>query len=242
MSEFKLTKADIGAISAAAVIISVVSKLFYDSFLISLIFSPLIFVNILFQRKKKQREKIREIGMQFKDAIISVAANLKAGYSVENAFIEAVKDMEMLYGEKSGIYEELTTICKGMKSGITLEELIKKFAQRSGNIDIKEFSEVFSLSKRSGGNIIKIISDTAVVISERMETEQQIRVRLSSKRLESRVMELIPIFIIFYITVTNKGYFSVLYHNLFGNIFMTVILAVYVFSCMMIERIVLIEV
>ena len=74
VSEFKLTKADIGAISAAAVIISVVSKLFYDSFLISLIFSPLIFVNILFQRKKRQREKKREIGMQFKDAIISVAA------------------------------------------------------------------------------------------------------------------------------------------------------------------------
>ena len=223
-------------------LIIVISKLFYDSLSAALIFSPLIVVNILIQRQKRQREKVKKLGLQFKDAIVSVAANLKAGYSVENAFREAVNDMEALYGIKSCIYEELTVIAKGMRSGITLEELIKSFAQKSANTDIKEFSEVFSLSKRSGGNIIKVISDTALVISERMETEQQIRVQLSSKRLESRVMEFIPLVIIFYITVTNGAYFSVLYHNLFGNIFMTAMLTVYALSCIMIEKIVLIEV
>ena len=50
-------------------------------------------------------------------------------------------------------------------------------------------------------------------------------------------MCMIPFFILFYMDVTSKGYFDVLYHNLVGIIIMTVCLGIYIFAFFMSEKI-----
>ena len=50
-------------------------------------------------------------------------------------------------------------------------------------------------------------------------------------------MRYIPFFIIFYISLTSKGYFKPLYHNILGWIIMTAGLAVYGIACRLSDRI-----
>lgn len=88
----------------------------------------------------------------------------------------------------------------------------------------------------------QVITDTAQVISARIEVEHQIRVITSAKRLEAALMEVVPLFIILYIGATNPGFFYPLYHNLFGILFMTVALGIYGFAYLTAERIIGIEV
>ena len=62
---------------------------------------PVVFPWYVYQKKRQIERNTRLIGIQFRDAISSVLTNLKAGYSIENAFKEATRDMELLYGKKS---------------------------------------------------------------------------------------------------------------------------------------------
>lgn len=96
------------------------------------------------------KKRKREIAVQFKDAILAVSANQKAGYSVENSFIQSYDDIALLYGKESMICTELYTVIAGLKNNIPIEELLHNFGKRSDIEDIIEFSQVFAVAKRSG--------------------------------------------------------------------------------------------
>ena len=74
-------------------------------------------------------------------------------------------------------------------------------------------------------------------INQRMEIKQEIETLVHGKKMESRVMSIIPFFILFYMDVTSKGYFDVLYHNLAGILIMTICLGIYIVAFLMSEKI-----
>ncbi len=196
-----------------------------------------------FHKKRVQADRDRRIiGIQFRDAISAVLTNLKAGYSAENAFFEAKRDMELLYGKNSLICEALRKLTKGIENRVPLEKLILHMGKESGNKDIQDFAEVFAVAKKSGGNMTEIISRTIAVISQKMDVEKEIEVLISAKKMESGIMNLVPFFIIFYISITSPGFFAPLYHNMFGIVLMTVCIGLYAFAYFMSERIVNIDV
>ena len=200
--------------------------------------SPIAIPWTLLQRKNESIRKCRQIGIQFKDAIFSVLTSLKAGFSIENSFLEARRDMDLLYGKNSDISFYLSRISKGLKNSVPLEKLIFGMGKETGNSDIQDFALVFAVAKRSGGNMTEIIDRTISVISGKLEVEKEIDVQISAKRLEAKIMNMVPFFIIFYISITSPGFFDALYHNFFGIILMTVCMVIYCISYVLSEKIV----
>lgn len=191
---------------------------------------PLAIVGVWFFRmeKGKKIEKFREnLNIQFKECILSVASCLKAGYAVENAFVESRNDMKLLYGESSSIYTELECIRRGLIINITLEELLTDLGIRSASDDIMQFAQVFAIAKRNGGNLPEIIQTTAVLIGRRIDAKQEIRTLLSGRQMEQTIMKLMPFGILFYIGKSYPGYFDTLYHNWQGAAIMTGCLGIY---------------
>lgn len=178
------------------------------------------------RRAKMQAGKAALLG-QFKECILSVAASLRAGYAVENAFLESMGDMKMLFGEEAYICQELDWIRRGLIINIPLEELLLDLAKRSGLEELRDFSEVFSIAKRSGGSLPEIIHSSAELIGERVEAEEEIKTLLAERMLEQKIMNVMPFGILAYIGISYEGYFNPLYHNLFGTAVMTVCLTVY---------------
>lgn len=226
----------------AMLIIAAIGYFFYRSVLACLFLAPLFFIFI--KEKKKELTKIRrqELNMQFKDAVLSVSANQRAGYSVENAFREAYKDMAMLYGAESYICHEINHIVKCLDNNITLERLLYDLGVRSHVPDIMQFADVFMIAKRSGGNMTEILSDTADTIEQKIMVDREIHVLVSAKKMEQKIMNMVPFLIIIYIELTSKGFFDVLYHNLTGVLIMTVCLVVYLAAFTISKRLVEIEV
>lgn len=201
---------------------------------------PLAVVGFFFFRMESRRklERCREdLNRQFKECILSVAASLKAGYAVENAFLESRSDMRMLYGEDSMIYAELEGIRRGLVINITVEELLEDFAVRSASDDIMQFAQVFAIAKKSGGNLSEIIQTTAVLIGRKIDAKQEIRTLLSGRQMEQTIMKLMPFGILFYIGVSYPGYFDTLYHNWQGAAIMTGCLGVYLTAYVMGDKI-----
>lgn len=191
----------------------------------------LIFPGILYFRRcivRQCRKNRRELTLQFKECILSVANSLRTGYALENAFLESKEDVRMLYGEQSAMYQELEWIRRGLILNITLEELIGDLAERSGVEEIQQFSAILNIAKRGGGNVTQTIRTTAETISGKIETMQECMTLLQGRRLEQKIMEVIPFGIAAYIGVTYPGYFGSLYHNGPGILIMTGCLVIYI--------------
>lgn len=210
---------------------------FYRSLLAMI---PLTAVGVLFfraERKRKEEQRKEELGVQFKECILSVATGMKAGYAVENAFVESRNDMRLMYGTDSPIYEELEGIRRGLVMNVTLEELLKDLAVRSDNDDMMQFAQVFAIAKRGGGNLSEVIQSTALMIGQRIDARQEIQTQLSGRRMEQTIMKLMPFGILLYIGCSYPGYFDGLYHNWKGGLIMTVCLIIYLLAYVLGDRI-----
>ncbi len=188
-----------------------------------------------YQRKLQEQELY--FLKQFKECILSVAASLRAGYAVENAFLESMSDMRMMFGEECDILGQLKILEKGLRNNETLESILYTMAKRKENTDVLEFAEVFSIAKRSSGNVTETIVIYSSMIAQKLEGIQEIQTLLASKRLEQKVMNVMPFIIVLYLEYSNPGYFSMMFHNWMGVLIMTGCLLGYLFAFALAERI-----
>ena len=156
-----------------------------------------IYVFLQMRNDKAEKER-EELTVEFRECILAVATSLQAGYSVENAFLDCKQDMILMFGEDMPISR-----------------------------DIAQFAQIFALAKRNGGNMAEIIRSSANQIGKRIELKQEVQMRVSGKKMELTIMQLMPFAILFYVNVGSPGYFDSLYHNLTGIIIMTGCLTVY---------------
>ena len=215
-----------------------IGHFFYDSIVVSLIFLAGLPFFLKYRKNKYGIRRRGELRMQFRDAICSVCANQKAGYSIENAFKEAWNDMARLYGTKSIICRELDYIRKGLDNNLVLEHMLLNLGERSGIDDIRQFGEVFLVAKRNGGNLTEMIEMTAKVIEQKTDVEQEINVMISARKMEANIMSIVPFLMIFYMRITSDGFFNGLYHDFIGIIIMTICLIIYVASYLISQKIV----
>jgi tight adherence protein B len=180
---------------------------------------------------------VKRLETEFMEAIRSVETALKAGYSVENAFVQSGKDMERQFGRDSYIYEELETIRRGLVINITVEDMLGDLGERSGSEAISDFSKVFVIAKRFGGNMCEVISGAAETISLQIETSEEMEAAMSGRKMELNIMRLMPFGILAYVGISSPGYFETLYGNPTGVAIMTVLLIIYVAAFILGEKI-----
>lgn len=217
-------------------IVSLGSYLFYHSLLAMVLVIPFYPVFLRMKAQvllQKQKSMLQE---QFKEAICALATALGAGYSIENAWKEARKEVEKLFGEHALIVQELNHMLAHLEMNVSLEELLSDFALRSGLEDVSSFCQVFLFAKRSGGDFIGIIHTTASRISHKVDIQREITTDLAARRLESRVMNIVPLFMLLYLNLTSPGYFDMLYGNLSGVIVMSLCLLFYLLAYVWSER------
>lgn len=208
-------------------VVFIFAYFFYRSVWAVFALIPLAFAYRKASEERLRQSKREDLLGRFKEMIEMVSGNLRAGYSVENAFIETGKEMSRLMNIESPAIRMLSFIKKGLDNNIPLDRRLKEAGEISEINDIIEFAQVFGVAKESGGNMIDSIGQFAVMIGDKIETEKEINVSLSAKRGEQKIMNIVPFIILFYLDITSPGFFSSLYHNLTGMIIMTACMLLY---------------
>lgn len=224
-------------IGICVLIVGFLAFVFYRSAWAVIPLAPIGGYCFLQLKERKRRKNVDNLVEQFMECILAVSVSLKAGYSLENAFLESETDMEMMFGENALIEEELKRIRRGLSINIPLEELLDDLGKRSDSAEIARFSEIFGIAKRNGGNMPEIIRQSAALIGSRVEVRKETDAILGGKKMELWVMRGMPFFMLLYIDITTPGYFDCLYHNLKGILVMTGCLIVYVFAFALGEKI-----
>ena len=215
---------------------------FYDSIIVLCIGIPIAILFPFFSKDdfiKKRKDKLL---IEFKDFLRILKSFLEASYSVENSFMLSTKELIMLYGKDSLMVKELKSMVSKLKINKPIDEVFRKFAEKTHIEDIIDFSEVFVISKLYGGNIGKIINNTINVINDKIEVKIEIETITASKRFEQKLMNLLPFLIIIYMNISSSSFLRPLYTTIEGRLLMTFALIGYFISIKISKKILEIEV
>lgn len=241
--QYRLEKRDIGKVLLLSCVITIaIAFLFYRS-LWGLCFLPIV-IGMFYKREKKlgQERRSQMLLEEFINGIRVLDTSLQAGISMENAWREVQKELNIMYGERAYFYQEVKEINHSVALNVPIEKMMLEFAYRSGLEDIITFAELFAYGKRSGGNWRRIIQEVAQHIQDKYDTRKEIEVMVASKKLEQQVMNVIPLGILLFLQMSSWDYMSVLYHNLAGVICMSLCLGGYGAAIVLSEKILQIQV
>ena len=166
--------------------------LLYDSWIAALVFIPALYIYLILWKARVCREKEQEFREQFRVSIQTMASALNIGYSVENAVRETARDLKPLFRRDSRIRKEFERMIHQLDINQPVEQVMSELADRVSQEDVENFVIVFSAAKRTGGDSISILRSAVRDISDKIEAEKEIQTLLASKKLEFKVMCIIP--------------------------------------------------
>lgn len=225
----------------SAAVAGILNYFFYRSFWAMI---PLSLIGLLYYRieiKELTRKKKSKAKEEFKELLMLVSTGQKAGYSAENAFLSSYPDMKLLYGEDSSICKMLRILITGRENNMDFSGLWYQMGIETGIHEIQEFAAVYEISGKHSGNMAAVMEKTAGIIVGKMETEKEIEILLSARKLEQKIMNAMPFLIMLYINLTSPGYFDRLYHSPGGIAVMTLCLGIYLGAYVMSRKIAFVE-
>jgi len=196
--------------------------LFYHSITVSFISGVLIYKLKPYLCRYMADKRMNALNLQFKDMLYSLSASVASGRQMEEALVEAEENLALLYGENEPIMKEL----KHMRISITENKesdklLLRDFAVRSKSEDINNFVQVYITCRNMGGNLEKIIVHTSEILTDKMNIEREIKALMSQKKMEGRIISMMPVMMLLALNIFSYSYISPLYTTAAGKMIMS---------------------
>lgn len=218
---------DFVILGQAMLLTVVIAFLFYRSILgvfCGILIIP--FWTKLMNQQKKASYHSRLL-LEFKEYMLLIVSGLSAGYSLERAIKQSESELVKLYPKNSLLLPHVHVMNQKINMNVQLERAFLEFAKNTGLEEAESLADIISFAKRSGGDYGKHIKDTAVKIEESIQVKQEIETITTEKRLELKVMSVMPLLILSYITLTSGSFIAPLYENAIGVAIMTACLISY---------------
>lgn len=218
------------------------SYVFYHSYLAFLCMLPLAICYPEYKKKERIVKRKERLQMEFKEAILIISNLLSAGYSLETAFGYSVVELQRLFPRDSLMTYEIENINRKVCMNIPIERAIDEFALAADMEDIHHFAKVVKVAKRSGGELVGILKHSIDIISDKIAMKEEIITMTCAKRLEQKIMNIFPLFIIIYINFSAPDFFGIMYETIWGRMIMSTGLILYILTIKLSEHILQIEI
>lgn len=216
----------------------IIGYIFYKNIPLSLLAGFIAIPLLKKYRSYKADKRINYLLMQFKDLLYSLSASVSTGKSMAEGLKEGLDSLRLVYDEHTPLVAELQSITKGIFENRGSEaELMSDFAARSGCQDIESFVDVYISVRETGGDMEKIISKTADILTDKISIEKEIKAIISQKQVEAKIITAMPLVILAGLNITSSGYIDPLYETIAGRIIMTISLAGIIFAYNLTEKI-----
>jgi tight adherence protein B len=176
---------------------------------------------------RKQKEAVT---IQFEQMLYSISSSLQAGKSIENALLNAEKDLSILYAQQRTLMiQELERMNRQIKLGISVEVVIDELQRRLNINEITIWASTFSTCKRTGGDLVKVMKYSASMLVEKINLERELAILIAGKRFEAKLVTFIPFIFIAAFRYGSPEYMDPLYEG-WGHWVMTGCLLAILFS------------
>ncbi len=222
--------------------IAMIVFLFYHSVILSLLSGILIRYVRPFYEEFMVRRRMQDLAVQFKDMLYCISASIASGRQMAEAIIEAEENMSVMYAQDTPIMAELTHMRKCiLENNESDKVLLEDFARRTKSEDINNFVQVYATCRNMGGDMEKIISRTSNILTDKMNIEREIKAITAQKKLEGRIIALMPLAMLLSLNLVSGSYIAPLYETILGRVIMTGCLLACAYSVWLMEKISTVE-
>ncbi len=205
---------------------SLCGYLYFHSLPVSAAFALFSFAIVPIYKKMRAEQQKHELRIEFRDFLYSVSASVNTGRNLEEALADACGPLSLIYGEESNIVRELSRMSRVIQDANgSAELLLRDLARRSHIEEIEEFVDVCATCRTTGGDLSALIGKASEIITQNIELAREKHVLLSQKKLESRILALMPPSVILLINMSSSDYLNVLYTTVEGRLIMAASLA-----------------
>lgn len=183
---------------------------------------------------RKRREK--KIGEQLVDGVCMLANCLKAGLSLQQAFLMLSKD------GPSPLKEDMFAVVGRIKSGESLENSLVEWRNKTRIDDVEILVESILILRQTGGNLVETFSIIAETIRERQKVSGKIGVLTAQGVLQAVIILLLPPALITGLYFVASWYIGPLFTTPLGWLLLLVALGLQVVGAIWLKKIVTIRV
>lgn len=221
-------------------VIFLCAYVFYKNLAIALIAGLFSAAGLGVYRKSLAEERRNQIRLQFKDMLYSMSSSITSGRHLQEAIGDSLETVTLIHGEDAILAAEIRNMRRLMnETNCTAEDAMQDMADRSGVKEIADFTDVCVICQYTGGNLADMIAKAVMLLTQNIELQREKEVMLSQKKLECRILALMPVMVTAMINLASADYLSVMYTTVIGRLIMTAALSVnaasFLWSMKMIE-------
>jgi tight adherence protein B len=202
-----------------------VAFVFYSDLRIVLAAAPIGLLAIPLRTRQREKKRRERFILQFKDMLYYLSVSLSAGKSLETSLSDASAALVSQYGrEQTELLAELDSMNSRLRLREPVERLLAELAEKTGMEDVRSFSDVVAVCRRSGGNLVEVMQHSVRILREKMEISREMETAWASKRLEQRILCVSPVFLVLLIRLGSGDFMEPMYGTPAGRVIMTVAL------------------
>lgn len=172
--------------------------------------------------KRKRQKRLR---MQFKEflEIISISISGGSGRSMENAIVDSLRELKMIFNEKADIVREIALIVSDYEqAGIPMKEGFAELGERSEIDDIVSFAAIYRTIEGKTSDFGYIIAQTRDIIKDKAEITMEIETSITAAKSEAYMMLVLPLILVVLMSVMGSGLMDSLFNSAIGRAAATV--------------------
>ncbi len=243
-SEYKISlKEYVKYYACTSILGFVIGYIFFESTQAILLFCLLPILGKKVYKNYLIEKRIEALNLQLKDFFYTISSYISTGNSMNYALDMTLIQLSDMYKTDDYIIKDLKWIVNAIEETNTNADIaLKEWAKRTTLDDLRDFAEVYSICRLTGGDMTKVINQTSQMLIEKISISKEIKLLASQKRFEGRIMIAMPFMIILFIKTFSTGYLDVMYETVTGRLFMVCGLIAILFASVWSRKITNIEV
>ena len=225
-SEFQVIMLGTGAVAALVLGLLTLDVLTAALGFIGGIMGCLVALSIRIQRR--QAAFVNQLG----DMLSMVANALRAGFS----FMQA---MEHVAGEMNDpVRLEINKVVRDVNVGVSLEDALNNMTQRIKSPDFNLVVSAVLIQRQVGGNLAQILDNISETINDRIRMRREILSLTAQGRASGMVLVALPFGLAGLLNFVSPGYLDPLFEDAMGRMAVAGSLVMIVIGCVVIKKIV----
>jgi tight adherence protein B len=159
-----------------------------------------------------RNRRLKKFTEHFANAIDVIIRSVRSGLPTMEALKIVAKESPDPVGP------EFTTLCEGMKIGVTLEQGLKRMIERIPTPEVSFFAIVMTIQQKSGGNLSEALSNLAGVLRDRKRLQGKIQAMSSEAKASAAIIGSLPPAVMILVYLSTPDYIMDLFTERLGNL------------------------
>ena len=154
--------------------------------------------------------RLNKFNLQLVESLVGMSNSLKAGFSIQQAFEQVVKEGQNPIAQEFSVFLQQTRI------GVRFDDGLDNLEERVGSEDLTLMVRSIETARHTGGNLTEVFEKIAETIRERMRIEGKIKAMTAMGRLQGIVVGLIPVMLLFALTALDPSMMNAFFTSPIG--------------------------